>query len=356
MMRLLSAGLIAIGLAISPYAGTPVHAQGQTLVYTQGVPLYPATMDRPIVATLRIAGVKLSATVKNLPARMPGETPAQASVRKANAIVNAINTEIGAKIAAGLLPAGTPLATVTLEPATIQVKDRFGRPLFRDAFGRPTLVNTSVPFMVPNDLAGFGIVTVPGVTELIARESRDPTGQPVGARLLPPPGPGPGPGPGTPTTPASGSMGSPSPGSGISMGLQPDGTPSWVSFGVLEDIGFDADCASELPPVSACPGAFIATLFPAAGLTSGEVLGQLAALFNSLFRADGFTVTYDPMEDLLSLDQPLTPFLRLFMQNTDPGLELALGLAVVPEPAALALLGAGLLGLAALRALGRRRA
>lgn len=349
MMRFLSAGLIAIGLAASLCAGTPAHAQGQILVYTQGVPRFPATMGQPYVAALRIAGVKITATVNNLPAIMAGETPAQASVRKANAVVNAINAQTQAQIVAGLLPAGTPLATVTLEPATIQAKDRFGNPLFRDAFGRPTLVNTGVPFIVPNALAGFGIVTVPGVTELIARESRDPTGQPVGGGFMRPM-------PGTNTTPASGGMGSPSPGSGMSMGLQPDGTPSSVSFGVLEDIGFDAGCTPVLPPVSACPGAFIATLFPEAGLTAGDVLGDLADLFNSLFSSEGFTASYDPIEDALSLDQPLTPFLRLFMQNTDPGLDLALGLAVIPEPAALALLGAALLGLAAVRVLGRRRA
>jgi hypothetical protein len=348
MMRFLSAGLITIGLAASLCTGEPAHAQGQTLVYTQGVPRFPATMAQPFVAALRISGVKITATVTMLPAIMQNETPAQASVRKANAIVSAINAQIQAQIAAGLLPAGTPLAEVTLEPATIQARDRFGNPLFRDAFGRPTLVNTGVPFTVPNALAGFGIVTVPGVTELIQRESRDPTGQPAGAGFMRPM-------PGTNTMPASGSMGSPSPGSGMSMGRQPDGTPSSVSFGLLEDIGFDAGCAPVLPPVSACPGAFIATLFPEAGLTSGEVLGDLADLFNSLFSSEGFTVSYDPIEDLLSLDQSLTPFQRLFMQNTDPGLELALGLALVPEPAALALLGAGLLGLTAARALGRRR-
>lgn len=347
-MRFVSAGLMAIALVAPLGTPAPAAAQGQTLVYTQGVPQYPATMMRPFVAALRISGVKIVATVNNLPAIMRGETPAQASVRKANAIVAAINTEIGAQIAAGLLPAGTPLAAVTLEPATIQAKDRFGNPLFRDPIGRPTPVNTGVPFTVPNAMAGFGIVTVPGVTELIAKDSRDPTGQPVGGGFMRPM-------PGTNTRPASGSMGSSSPGSGMSMGLQPDGARSSVSFGVVEDIGLDAGCAPVLPPSGPCPGAFIATLFPAAGLTAGTVLGDLGDLFNSLFTSDGFSVTYDPIADLLSLDQPLTPFLRLFMQNTDPGLDLALGLAVVPEPAAFAVLGAGLLGLMAVRALRRRR-
>ena len=100
--------------------------------------------------------------------------------------------------------------------------------------------------------------------------------------------------------------------------------------------------------MSSCPGDFIATVNPVAGENDGQVLGDLASLFNSLFGVDGLTASYDALTDTLFLDQALTPFEMLFTQNTDPGLELDAFLSV-PEPATMLVLGGGLVLLIAVR-------
>lgn len=64
-----------------------------------------------------------------------------------------------------------------------------------------------------------------------------------------------------------------------------------------------------------------------------------ASLFNSLYAANGFTALYDHAADLLSLNHPLTEFETLFMQNTDPGLDLVEQVQLIPAPASIVLLG-----------------
>jgi len=81
------------------------------------------------------------------------------------------------------------------------------------------------------------------------------------------------------------------------------------------------------------------------------MLTDLASLFNSLYAADGFAAVYDPVADLLSLNHPLTEFKTLFVQNTDPGLDLVEQVQLIPAPASIVLLGIGLwtLGIAGRR-------
>jgi hypothetical protein len=356
--RNLAAGMLACALACGAVADR-ARAQGETIVYTQGVPIRPAGVGaNAMVLPMRIAGVLITPTVTNLAAirpatpTTPAETQAQASVRKANAVAAAINAEIQAKITAGLLPAGTPLATVTTQPATIHQKDGQGFPLYRNPAGIPVRAavdlvtgNPNTPIMINNNIAGYGIVSIPGVTELLGAKDgrRDPTGEPEGiGRRIPNPGTG---GGGGSSTPSSGGMS----GSGSSMSTGSDGLggSSLLAFGVLTQGGQDAGCSPYLPPVSSCPGVQVASLVPGAGRTEDEVMSDFALLFNSLYAAQGTSVSYDPGTDILSLDRPLTPFETLFFQNTDTGLLVGPTYALVPEPAALALFGAGLLALAA---------
>lgn len=353
MTRKLAAGLLACAIACGA-AIDRARAQGETITYTQGVPIRPAGVGaNAMVLPMRIAGVLINPTVTNLPAIMARETQAQASMRKANAVAAAINAEIAAKIAAGLLPANQPLATVAPEPAQIHQRDGQGFLLYRNANGIPVRAavdpNTgrpNTPIMINNTLAGYGIVTIPQVSELLGPKDgrRDPTGEPVGmgTRRREDTGGG---------RPANGSMSGT--GSGLSSGSDGIGGSSLIAFGVLTNNGLDAACSPALPPISSCPGVQVASLVPGSGRTDAEVMSDLAFLFNSLYQAAGTSVTYDPVANILALDQLLMPFETLYFQNTDTGLELGPILAVVPEPAALALFGVGLIGLGLLA--GRRR-
>lgn len=341
----LLAGILLCFLALESGA----RAQGQPYSGTMGAPIAPATKAKPWVTVLYIQGVRIQATVDNLAARMANETLAQASQRKAQALVGALNTQITAAIAAGTLPANTAMATLGTAPATVQAVDRFGNLLFLDAFGRPTQVNTGVPFMIANNMAGFGVVSVQNMTQLgddpknppknPKDRAQDPTGEIAVGNFRPVPMNG----------NSRGALDGTGAGSGVAMGKDVNGAPSAISFGVFALQGQDAACAPAMPPTTSCPGDFIATINPTPGEDDEQVLSALAAQFDGLFSTDGLTATYDPATDSLALDQALTPFESLFAQNTDPGLDLDSFLAVVPEPASFALLGASLVTLAVCR-------
>src|SRR6185503_13049000 len=113
---------------------------------------------------------------------------------------------------------------------------------------------------------------------------------------------------------------------------------------LYEPRGLDTSCGSEFPPTSPCPGDYIATLFPIAGMNDSQVMGALSLLFNSLYAASGFTSTYDPLADVLRIDQPFTNYMTLFVQNTDMGLDLDPEMEIItPEPATIVMLVTGLL-------------
>jgi hypothetical protein len=340
---------IALGCLLAPLH--PALAQGQSYGGTIGSPIAPATMNRPWVTVLFIQGVRIQATVDNLAARMANETLAQASQRKGQALVTAVNNQIAAAIANGTLPANQAMATLAAAPATIQAADRFGNLLYLDRFGRPTPVNTGVPYIINNNLAGYGVVSVPNVTQLgddpkkppknPRDRAQDPTGEIAAGNFKPVINNGGG-------TGVQGAMLGTGATQGAATGRDATGAASSVSFGVFDAQGQDAACAPTLPPASRCPGDFIATINPVSGENDGQVLGDLASLFNSLFSVDGLTASYDPLTDALFLDQALTPFEMLFTQNTDPGLELDAFLGV-PEPATILVLGGGLIMLIAVR-------
>jgi hypothetical protein len=136
---------------------------------------------------------------------------------------------------------------------------------------------------------------------------------------------------------------------GLSTGDDGTGTntPSSVSFGFFDTQELDAGCNSnpDLTSLPLCPGDFIATIHPGKGEDDEQVLSALASAFNTDFGSLGFSASYDPTTDILSLDQPLLFSDAFYAGNTDPGLNLFAFVVAVPEPSSLLLLGAGLLGL-----------
>src|SRR5438876_1065892 len=200
-------------------AGVPAWGQGSTLTATLGPPLMPATPAKPLVDVLYINGVRIQAVVTNLAAIMPRETPQAAAVRKATAEVAAINAAINAAITAGTLPMGTALATMTIQPNTIPLRDSNGKPIIDPV--------TKLPIVKPNNLAGFPTITLTGVTLLGdpmgfkpgagQQLASNPTGEIGGAKLVFPKGGGGG-------TGAKGAMVHPS--------LRPSSGWGWASQGL----------------------------------------------------------------------------------------------------------------------------
>ena len=311
------------------------QAQGMNYVYTQAVPRQSGTD----VLVFFIKGVKLTAPA--VVTKVATDTPAQASQRKAKEWVDAINKAIAGAILAGKLPAGTPMATIATQPAMVGAVDLFGRPL--NAFGQPTPPFPGPQAMVPNRLAGFAIVTIPGMTAIgtVAQGYRNRTLEPGGGNFMQGGGGG----------GSRGSMGGGGAMSGDATGDDASGTgPSSVSFGLYDPQGLDANCNSspDLTSLPLCPGDFIATVNPTAGENDGQVLSALANAFNHDFGTLGLSASYDPLTDLLSLDQPLNFPNMLLVDNSDPGLELDPVQVAIPEPASILLLGAGLIGLGVL--------
>ena len=299
-------------------------AQGGTLEAIAGVPRYNVgpLPSPPFVYVVYVQGVKITATVPTMLAKQANETAAQASQRKATAVVAALNTSIRAAIAAKLLGADTPLATVGTAPATVPNVDKNGALIPGQAATKP------------NVAAGYGVVTLDGVTEVGGAKAgaRDPSGEPGGTAIIRP-------GAGS-TGGAKASLSGPSANSGFATGVDILGARAFVSFGVYELRALSTDCASSFDTIATCTGAYIANVNPAAGQNDAQIFSALTTAFNSLYAFLGLTATYDPLADVLSVDQPLNNYLSFFTQNTDPGLELIEQLSIVPEPATKLLMAA----------------
>ncbi|HTV87845.1 MAG TPA: PEP-CTERM sorting domain-containing protein [Stellaceae bacterium] len=334
-------------------------AQLPPFTYYQGVPKQavnaasgPIVLPFAILNTTTGKSVMLTATVNSLAAwpAMAGETTQQASLRKAQAVVAAINASINAAITAGTLPANTPLASATPGPANITVVARNGR-----------------QFVVPNPNAGAGLVSIPNATGIGGKGSADPSGEPAqgGFGVQ-----GNGGGGGT-----GGSMGGKGATQGYSTGDSTDSSPAEVWFGIVTPqaeadinddgttcdtgINFSTDPTPlESEAVDGCPGADIVSVQTSAGETDETIMENLESEFNMDFGSQGFTATYDPTADVLSIDQVIPQGDEFYFDDTDTGLlgDLYAQELEVPEPASLLLFGTGLAAIVATRRRHQKRA
>jgi len=80
-------------------------------------------------------------------------------------------------------------------------------------------------------------------------------------------------------------------------------------------------------------------------MTDASVLTVLASLFTENFGPSGFTASYDPLSDRLSIDQSLPSVDVTWSANSDTGLFLDDAITPTPEPGSLVLVGTLLLGL-----------
>jgi len=349
-----SLGLAAVCLTLAT-AVAPAHAAG--LVQVQGdakvVVGYPTGNSTPMnpysitIYYLSPAGVQTSAvvTVPNVVATAGLPMPTRAQVEAASAAKTAL---IIAAINAKQIPCkpvtinGTTYNTVTAIPNLNTTPGMY-------ATGKKVLnANGQLVWeMAPADFSGY---TVNGVTQKIvgigeAAKLENSVYRTAGNTVTGEIGNGK-----TPFTPGGvpsggtsqmsfGGLGSDT---GSATGLDPSNNPSVVGFGFID-------------LTSSTPIDYIAAFQPLAGMTDADVLTYLALLFTQDFGTSGFTASYDPLTDRLSIDQALPSVDVTWSADSDTGLFLDDAVSTIPEPGSLVMLGTGLVGWVVLE-VGRRRA
>jgi hypothetical protein len=176
---------------------------------------------------------------------------------------------------------------------------------------------------VPNIQTFYGALTIPGINK--EQTVQGATNRPLifkanelaklgeggnGGEFIPGARPSPG---------SRGSLERSTPGmETVATGKDAEGEPSVVQFGI--------------------EGLYVAEYTPATGMTDDEVLSLLA----DMLKTNGLPATFDPILNVLSLDNPIPDGVTLIWGNTDEGLEFATEFdAVASETSSLELLGIG---------------
>jgi PEP-CTERM motif len=344
-------------------AADPVPAQGaQTIVvgFPTGASPVPGS-NPPLNYSLTIyytdptgKNVSTNIMVSGIPAGPANPTAVQvaaASLAKQMAIIKAINAaNIPIK---PVTIAGTTYNTLTATAdATTQPGGMYptGKTMPQNVVNRNGVVVgvVQVPVTAP---ANFSTYTVNGVTQKVidpgtaAAKLGNGVYRTAGNTVTGEVGNGKGvfsPG----TAPGMGSSGSSSSGmamatfqglgatAGLTTGKDASGNASVIGFGFIDE-------------TSSTPVDYIAAFDPVAGMTDADVLTDLMYLFNEDFGADGYTSTYDPTTDTLSIDQLLPAADFTWSADSDTGMFLEDSLDTTPEPDTLVMVGTGLVGLAA---------
>ncbi|MFI5380758.1 MAG: PEP-CTERM sorting domain-containing protein [Tepidisphaerales bacterium] len=293
---------------------------------TAGMPTSGSTAQNPYIVNVYTGKPPKATPVKvpnivataGLMPNPPGPTAAQvaaASAAKAKAIVDAVTAAAAAD--AAKVPAG-PLANVTASVGnTVAWPTYF--PTGTDATVRlPNGQVVKLPQVAKPDMTQF---TISGVTAG-ATQAGNTTGEIGNGRNFNQNGGGGGGG-----SMNRGSMSGTGSSSGMSMGSDASGNPSVVGFGFID-------------MTTTTPTDYIVAFEPPSGLTDSVVLGGLAGFFNATFASSGYSATYDPGSDTLSLDQPMPEADFFWDANSDPGLNFSDSVVAVPEPSTLALFAA----------------